>query len=150
MTTLRVLTFNLRGAGYPQDAPNTWANRLNLNLRTLRKVAPDLIGFQELQEANRATYQAELTEYASLLGTPSNEPNFFNYNSIYWNPQRLELLESGGMFLSETPEGWSKSWDSVFVRSVNWAHFRLLGPACRRGESRRAAALQHPSGPRRG
>ena len=124
MTMLRVMTFNLRGAGYPKDAPNLWQNRADLNLRTIRKYAPDLIGFQELQEGNLQTYNKELTEYDSFLGTPSNEPHFYNYNSIYWNPERFELVNSGGMFLSETPDVWSKSWDSMFVRSANWVRLR--------------------------
>jgi endonuclease/exonuclease/phosphatase family metal-dependent hydrolase len=126
LTKLRVMTFNLRGASYPQDAPNTWENRAGLNIRTIQKYAPDLIGFQELQAGNRATYQEQLRAYQALAGTPSNEPGFYNYNSIYWNPQRLALLESGGMYLSESPDAWSKSWDSVFVRSVNWARFRTI------------------------
>ena len=125
MTRLRVMTFNLRGSSYSKDEPNLWANRADLNLRTIRKSAPDLIGFQELQNGNLETYRKELTNYESFLGTPSNEPDFYNYNAIYWNPDRLELVDSGGMFLSETPEVWSKSWDSVFVRSVNWVRLRI-------------------------
>ena len=125
MSKIRVMTFNLRGVGYPNDVPNLWPDRADLNLRTIRKYAPDLIGFQELQNGNLETYQAELKEYESFLGTPSNEPDFYNYNSIFWNPDRLELVNYGGMFLSETSETWSKSWDSMFVRSVNWARLRL-------------------------
>lgn len=123
MNSIRIMTFNLRGSGYPQDAPNIWENRAALNLKTIRRWAPDLIGFQELQTGNRETYDNELIEYDSILGTPSNEPDFYNYNSIYWNPLRLKLVETGGMFLSENPSVWSKSWDSVFVRSLNWAYF---------------------------
>ena len=125
MNELRVMTFNLRGSSYANDAPNLWQRRADLNLRTIHKYAPDLIGFQELQDGNLETYRQELTGYESLLGTPSNEIGSYNYNSIYWNPERLRLVDSGGMFLSESPDTWSKSWDSVFVRSVNWVRLRL-------------------------
>ena len=122
--TLRVMTFNLRGAGYPQDAPNSWSNRADLNVRTIRKYNPDLIGFQELQEGNLRTYRQQLGEYQWVLGKPSNEPGFYNYNAIYWKAEHFELLESGGMWLSETPHTWSKSWDAVFVRCANWVRLR--------------------------
>jgi endonuclease/exonuclease/phosphatase family metal-dependent hydrolase len=118
------MTFNLRGCKYPQDAPNLWLNRADLTLRTLRKYSPDLIGFQEVQEGNLETLQNELAEYNYFIGTPSNEIDFYNYNTIAWKPERFELVDSGGMFLSETPHTWSKNWDSRFVRSANWVRMR--------------------------
>ena len=38
----------------------------------------------------------------------------------------MGLLDSGGFWLSETPDKRSRSWESRQVRSANWARFRGL------------------------
>jgi endonuclease/exonuclease/phosphatase family metal-dependent hydrolase len=48
-------------------------------------------------------------------------------NAIYWRPDRLELLESGGFYLSKTPEESSLDWDATYVWGLIWVCFRVLG-----------------------
>jgi endonuclease/exonuclease/phosphatase family metal-dependent hydrolase len=48
-----------------------------------------------------------------------------NYNAIFWKPSSLELLQSGGFWLSPTPEQWSRGWGSASVRAATWAQFRV-------------------------
>ena len=48
-----------------------------------------------------------------------------NYNAIFWKPFSLDLLKSGGFWLSSTPEQWSGGWGSASVRAATWAHFRV-------------------------
>lgn len=119
------MTFNVRGA-YHRDGTNTWKRRAKLNARVIRRCAPDLIGFQEHQAGNRRTYDSELASYENLLGPEYENRKPHAYNAIYWNPGRLQLLDSGGFWLSESPERFSRSWNSNQVRSANWARFRLL------------------------
>ena len=66
--TFRVMSFNIRGADHPGDGANQWQYRAALNVATIRKYAPDVIGFQELQDGNLTTYQAELNEYQHHSG----------------------------------------------------------------------------------
>jgi endonuclease/exonuclease/phosphatase family metal-dependent hydrolase len=122
---LKVMTFNVRGS-YHRDGKNAWKRRAGLNARVIKRYAPDLIGFQELQRGNLRYYDSHLPEYRYSLG-----PEYENYpprahNAIYWNPERLELQDSGGFWLSETPEAFSGSWGTHQKRSANWARFRLL------------------------
>ncbi|MGH3146214.1 MAG: endonuclease/exonuclease/phosphatase family protein, partial [Rubrobacter sp.] len=42
-----------------------------------------------------------------------------------FDPETLELRESGGFWLSETPEKHSRSWETRVVRSANWALFEI-------------------------
>lgn len=43
--SFRVMSFNIRGASDTHDGANGWSKRAALNVATIRKYAPDLIGF---------------------------------------------------------------------------------------------------------
>jgi len=118
------MTFNIRGA--PEgDGVNAWENRAELNTRTIQRYAPDLIGFQEAQEENLAFYTAHLAGYACTRGPRANSERRLLFNAIFWNEEKLELIEAGGFYLSSTPEKWSLGWDSARVRAVTWARLQL-------------------------
>lgn len=123
--TFRVLTFNIRGAVPHRDGSNAWEHRAPLTCSLIERAAPDLIGFQELMSGNLETYQKHLSMYQWVLGPPTMEETRKNYNAIFWKPSSLDLLSSGGFWLSPTPGQWSHGWGSAYVRAATWAHFRL-------------------------
>ncbi len=125
MTTIRLMTFNVRGA--PEtDGVNIWANRAALTVETIRASAPDLIGFQEVQAENLATFRVKLKDYDYVLGPLSNRPDRILFNAIFWNPKTLSQAASGGFYLSRTPHRWSLDWDSARVRVLTWVRLRLV------------------------
>lgn len=123
--SLRVMTFNLRGSYFP-DGENTWKRRAALNALTIRRYAPELIGFQEFQDGNLRAYEERLTGYAYSLGPEYQNGKPHAFNAIYWDPQRLEMLDAGGFWLSTTPERFSGSWGTRQIRSANWVRLRIL------------------------
>ncbi len=123
-----IMTFNIKGAFF-NDGENNWEHRYPLNLQTIRRYAPDLIGFQEVQTRNLATYDEYLTEYDRELGPETARENSTGhgyFNAIYWNPQRFEKLDTGSFFLSQTPNVYSRDWEALEVRGVNWVKLRDL------------------------
>src|SRR5438105_1482436 len=110
VTSFRVMTFNINGAAYPRDGPNAWANRANLNVATILKHAPDLIGFQEVHEVNLATYRAGLPGYAHVVGNKYGDNPPEESTSIFWKEQRFTLVEAGEFWLSRTPDVPSSDW----------------------------------------
>jgi endonuclease/exonuclease/phosphatase family metal-dependent hydrolase len=122
---IRVMSFNVRGSFRDGDKANAWNNRAASNVETIECWAPDLIGFQELQEGNLETYRERLPQYAHVLGPRYGNRAPYDFNAIFFDPERLELLGSGGFWLSETPEKHSKSWGTRVVRSANWARLGL-------------------------
>jgi endonuclease/exonuclease/phosphatase family metal-dependent hydrolase len=121
---LRVMSFNIRGFSRRGDGINKWENRAALNVATIKRYAPDLIGLQELQAESLATYRETLPEYADILGPGAGNKAPHEFNAIFFDPTRLELLDSGGFWLSETPDRYSSAWRARVVRSANWAIFR--------------------------
>src|SRR5262245_50571215 len=106
------MTFNVRGS-FHQDDSNDWVTRRDLNVATILKYAPDIIGFQEAQSGNLEAYKSALGEYTCELGLISIR-KAANYHRvpIYWKRDCFTKLDSGGFYLSETPDAWSVSWDS--------------------------------------
>jgi endonuclease/exonuclease/phosphatase family metal-dependent hydrolase len=127
VTRLRVMTFNIANAiDTEDDGDNAWEHRASLNVATIKHYAPDMIGFQQCDEGNLATYRAHLAAYQYVLGPAADGPDLYHFNAIAYTPDRLELLGEGGVFLSETPETWSLGWDAAYVTALTWARFRTV------------------------
>ena len=124
---LRVMSFNIRGFSRRGDGINSWGNRAALNVSTIKRYAPGLIGFQELRAESLATYREALPEYAYILGPPAGNKAPHEFNAIFFDPARLEVLDSGGFWLSEAPDRHSSAWRTRVVRSANWTKFRSPG-----------------------
>jgi endonuclease/exonuclease/phosphatase family metal-dependent hydrolase len=123
---IRVMSFNIRGSSHDRGKANAWVNRASANVQTIERCAPTLIGFQEFQRGNLKTYRRRLPGYAHVLGPRYANIPPHSFNAIFFDPARLELLDSGGFWLSKTPERYSASWETRVVRSANWALFASL------------------------
>ena len=119
------MSFNVRGSFRDRGEADAWEERAALNVETIERHAPDLIGFQELQRGNLETYNKRLPHYAHVLGPRYGNRAPHSFNAIFFDPRRLELLDSSGFWLSETPEKHSASWQTRVVRSANWAKFLI-------------------------
>jgi endonuclease/exonuclease/phosphatase family metal-dependent hydrolase len=124
---IRVMSFNVRGSFRDQGTPNAWGARAALNVGTIVRCAPDVVGFQEVQSGNLKTYGEALPRYDRLPGPEYGNRARPNLNAIFFDGERLRLHDAGGFWLSETPERHSSSWGSKAVRSANWAYFELHG-----------------------
>jgi endonuclease/exonuclease/phosphatase family metal-dependent hydrolase len=121
------MSFNVRGSFRDGLKAQAWRNRAALNVATIERCAPDLIGLQECQRGNLKAYKKRLPRYARVRGPRYGNAVHPDANAILYYPERLNLLDSGGFYLSETPEKRSKSWGARVVRSANWALFGVLG-----------------------
>ena len=144
--TFKAMSFNVRGSHH-SDGENAWKRRADLNVATIKRYAPDLIGFQELQDGNLKVYEAELPGYEYVLGPEYENRRPHAHNAIFWDRSRLERVRAGGFWLSESPGRFSKSWGSRHVRSVNWVLLRLLPDG--EGFLHLNTHLDHVSGPAR-
>jgi endonuclease/exonuclease/phosphatase family metal-dependent hydrolase len=121
MRAFNVMTFNLRGSMFEIDGDNYWPHRADLNLRVIRQANPDLIGFQEYQSGNQASYDTGLTDYAYEQGPVTiDDSEFGMYNPIYWRRDRFHRRDGGAFYLSPTPDTWSYGWDTSLVRAATW------------------------------
>jgi len=122
--SVRVMSFNIRGASHMRDGINVWEKRSAMNVETIKRYAPDLIGFQEFQNENGEVYERELPGYTRLTGPVYGTGKVEEFAAIFFDPERFEALDSGGFWLSDTPEEYSASWGNEVIRSANWAVLR--------------------------
>ncbi len=123
---IRVRSVNVRGPFRDRLKTNSWRNRSTLNVVTIKRHAPTLIGFQECRRDNRRAYGKGLPRYADLLGPKYGNAVRPDSNALLFDPKGPELLDSGGLWPGETPEKYSSSWEAGVVRSANWALLRIV------------------------
>ncbi len=118
----KVMTFNIQGELY--RGPHAWDTRSQLVVEAVRRQAPDLLGFQELQRPNLEALRPGLAEYHYELGPIAGSPPT-TYNPIFWRADAFEQVEAGGFWLSDTPDvPSSNAWDSSEPRVANWLRLR--------------------------
>jgi len=120
MARIRVMSFNVRGSSFAHDGVNAWENRAALNVATIHRYAPDLIGFQEVHSENLATYREHLQGYQWARGPQVDTNESDHCNAIFWRSGRFREVGSGGFWLSETPDCRSIGWDAALVRGATW------------------------------
>lgn len=120
------MTYNVRYAN-PQDGANRWEARRELFARGIRSRKPDLFGTQELLKAQGDDIAKALPEY-TWFGVSRRGNETDEHMGVFYRKDRLELVDSGNFWLSETPERpGSVSWNMSLPRMVTWGKFRLKG-----------------------
>jgi endonuclease/exonuclease/phosphatase family metal-dependent hydrolase len=122
------MTFNIRGF-YHDDGVNAWPRREGLNIETIRRAAPDLIGLQEAQGPNLAAYHRAFPEYHYYAWPYHYDHPPHEWPAIFWRPDVLRPIASDGFWISDTPEVFSGSWETDCIRSAGWIRFRCLDTA---------------------
>lgn len=118
------MSFNVRGSFRDLGKRDArWPSRAAKNVAAIERHAPHLVGLQECQRGNLITYRKHLPRYGQILGPRYGNAPPHDFNAILFDRAGLELLESGGFWLSETPERRSRSWETRVARSANWALF---------------------------
>ena len=89
----------------------------------IAKVAPDVIGFQEVQGVHYSYLKDVMPEYNSIVAYRDNSI-IREGCAIFYRADRFEEIDSGYFWLSETPDVMSKDWGS--------AHYRICVYVCLR------------------
>ncbi|MFC0264312.1 endonuclease/exonuclease/phosphatase family protein [Fontibacter flavus] len=119
---LQVATYNIRFDN-PNDHGNLWKDRSVHLINQIKFHQMDIIGTQE------GLYH-QLEEMKANLGFPyigvgrDKGGKEGEFSAVLYNPEKLEVLEEGTFWLSETPDAPSKGWDAALNRVCTWGKFR--------------------------
>lgn len=123
---LTVATFNMRYANQGDAAKGYgWDKRLPKICDMIQLHDFDIFGAQEITAPMRKDLLACLPGFNSLGVCRDDGADKGEASPIFWNTEKLELLEGGTFWLSETPDVPSKSWDSSLPRVMSYGHFRV-------------------------
>jgi endonuclease/exonuclease/phosphatase family metal-dependent hydrolase len=118
---LRVMSFNIR-YGTADDGENSWSNRHQLVKNVIAEQSPDILGTQEALKFQLDELTRELDGYG-LIGVGRDDGRQAGeHSAILYRSARLDEIESGTFWLSDTPEvPGSKSWGNQITRICSWA-----------------------------
>lgn len=118
------MTYNIRYST-PNDGENWWENRKEWVANLIRFYEPDVFGIQEGLHSQVHFLDSALSKY-KFLGVGRDDGNKAGeYSALFYQPEILEVLESGTFWLSETPDKVSVGWDASMERISTWAKFKV-------------------------
>ncbi|MFX4270714.1 endonuclease/exonuclease/phosphatase family protein [Propionibacteriaceae bacterium Y1685] len=126
-TQLHVMTFNIRldrsTETQPGD-PDHWPERKPIVTDVLALEQPTLLGVQEAKFAQLSAVEAGLPAHR-MIGYGRQGGSHDEYSAIFFDAERVELLEWDQFWLSDTPQViGSATWGNTVTRIVVWARLR--------------------------
>lgn len=118
---LRVMSFNIR-YDTPHDGYHAWPHRRSLVAEVIRLHDADLLGLQEVLPGQITDLLHLLPEYG-IFGVARDTGRNSEFVPICYRRSRLQLLDGGTFWLSETPDEMSRGWDAALKRIATWAKF---------------------------
>lgn len=117
--SLELMSFNIR-YGTADDGPDHWQVRYERVYHVIAQRFPEVIGLQEAVRFQVDAIRLAVPGYAEVgLGRDGGQQG--EYSSILYRVDRLELLDSGTFWLSDTPSRPSHHWGNELNRICTWA-----------------------------
>lgn len=120
---LRAMTYNIR-LDLKSDGDNDWAHRKELVAALIAHEAPDLLGMQEVLLHQKRDLEALLPNYQMVGAGRDDGREAGEFSPVAFRRDRFDLVDSGTIWLSETPMQPSKGWDAAYPRIATWALLR--------------------------
>ena len=122
---LKIATYNIRFDN-PNDTGNLWKDRSPHIFNLLRFHQVELFGTQEGLYHQLEDIKTAITfEYIGLGREKGGKEGEFS--AIFYDPEKLNLLDQGTFWLSETPDSPSRGWDAALNRVCTWGKFKTKG-----------------------
>lgn len=121
---ITVMNFNVRCVA-PQDVGDkSWFVRAPLVMKQISQTEPDIICFQEVTQIHQGYLDNALQGYGSVY--KYRNKGYAESTPIYYSSAKFKLIDSGGFWLSETPDKQSKGWGAANYRVCVYAILEQL------------------------
>lgn len=120
---LHIMAFNIRydQEGTQPGEPDYWGDREPLVTRLVKVEQPTVLGVQEALYHQLEAIKQGLPEHR-MVGYGRDGGSHGEYSSIFYDSQRLTVLEWDQFWLSDTPDViGSATWGNNVTRIVTWA-----------------------------
>ncbi|KAG6587822.1 hypothetical protein SDJN03_16387, partial [Cucurbita argyrosperma subsp. sororia] len=131
--TLTVMTFNLHD-DQPPESSNSWEKRRDLCISVITSYSPAILCTQQ-GSFNGVVWPFVGLSSAGLawlwpirVSRKGSRDTSDEHCTIFYDKEKVELLEGGTFWLSESPSvPGSMSWGSIVPHIATWATFELKG-----------------------
>ena len=120
---LTVVSYNIR-LDVASDSLNRWDNRKDFLIGQLNFHEPQVFGIQEGLLHQLEEIKKGMPGYSYLGKGREDGLKNGEFSAIFYNTDKLELLEENTFWLSETPELPSKGWDAAIKRVCTYGLFK--------------------------
>ena len=116
----RIMSFNLRCV---DDEEGSIHNRSQIAVAIIDQYAPDSFGIQEATPKWIKILDKKFSEKYARVGEGRSPIEMFTeYSAVYYRKDKYNLIDSGTIWLSETPEKkYTKDFESKHNRIATWA-----------------------------
>lgn len=123
--SLLVGSYNVRNKNdYDAKQDNGWNIRAEKICELINFEQPDVFGTQEVLN-NQLNDMLQLLDRYSYIGVGRDDGKTLGeYAAIFFNKERIELLEDGNFWLAEETDKPKKGWDAACIRICTWGKFR--------------------------
>lgn len=121
--SIKLMSYNIRNSGM-DDGQNLWPKRSHATKNMLEQEKPDVFGLQEALEDQIEFFDTQCTQYGRVGVGRDDGAMKGEIMAIYYLRDRFELLDSGTLWLSETPEKVSRGWDGACNRTMTWVKLK--------------------------
>jgi endonuclease/exonuclease/phosphatase family metal-dependent hydrolase len=115
---MRLLSFNIRGASFP-DGSDAWPLRRDALLACLDRHNADIIGLQEAELDNLIAITRHLPDHHGIAGWAYNRPGRTFYCAWYLR-HGWPVHAQGSQYLGDIPAHWHRDSDAARVHVFNW------------------------------
>jgi endonuclease/exonuclease/phosphatase family metal-dependent hydrolase len=114
------MSFNLR---YKDDEEGSVINRSQISTAIISRYSPDSFGVQEATLKWLRILDKAVGDKYARVGEPRDKKGpFSEYSAVFYLKDKYNLLDSGTIWLSETPEKkYTGSFGTVCLRIATWA-----------------------------
>ena len=122
---LYVASYNIR---YQNDGDakkgNSWTQRCPVVCGQLNFEHPDIFGTQEVLKPQLDDMLRLLPDYDYIGVGREDGVHGGEHEAIFYDKQKMRLLEHGDFWLSETPDKPGLGWDAACTRICTWGKFK--------------------------
>jgi len=118
--SLRVMSYNIRNSK-AKDGENAWDIRRPATPAMILDIHPEVFGIQEAYQ-NQVDYILENCPDYKMVGVGRDDGVLKGEQmSVFYDTKRINMIEWGTYWLSETPDVPSYGWDAACRRTATWA-----------------------------
>ena len=105
-----------------------WTKRCQVICDQLNFMSPDIFGTQEVLYSQLQDMKKALDGYDYIGIGRDDGQHGGEHEAIFYKKDKLQLLDHGDFWLSETPEKPGLGWDAVCIRICTWGKFAVNVP----------------------
>ena len=117
-------TYNIRYKAWNDSVQGEiWQKRCQVICDQVNFMAPEIFGTQEVLYVQLQDMQKALDGYDYIGIGRDDGKHGGEHEAIFYKTDKLQLLDHGDFWLSETPDNPGLGWDAVCIRICTWGKF---------------------------